>query len=322
MGIHVRQHVSAISPGDGREALLAVLAFGLPTIAMGAVFSHLCRSASNAGVGFGRAVGVNMLAAAAAPAVCGVVAVPTLGPRLVLLLIAVGYLAAATRRAWTRPALWLPAASALAIAWFAPPLRFVDVPDGGRVVSYRDGATAAVSVVEDAAGVARLRIDNRQQEGSSATGRVDGRLAWLPLLLHAAPRHALFLGLGTGVTAWSAADDPTIEVDAVELVPEVIAASDHFTRRIGGARPQLRVLAADARSYVRATDRTYDIIVADNFHPARSGSAALYTVEHFEAVRRRLDASGVFCQWLPVHQLDLGTLRSIVRSFVTVYPTS
>jgi spermidine synthase len=30
----------------------------------------------------------------------------------------------------------------------------------------------------------------------------------------------------------------------------------------------------------------------------------------------------VCCQWLPVHQLDLPTLRSIMRSFVTVYPTS
>jgi len=304
------------------EALLAALAFGLPTIAMGAVFSHLVRSASNAGLGFGRAIGINMLASAAAPAVCGVVAVPVLGPTATLLLVAVGYLAAATRRAWTKPMFWLPAAAALALAVCAPPLRFVDVPDGGRVVSYRDGVVAAVSVVEDAAGVARLRIDNRQQEGSSATGRVDGRLAWLPLLLHPAPHDVLFLGLGTGVTASSAADDPTLEVDAVELLPEVIAASSYFNRRTDATRSRLHVMAADARRYVRAADRTYDVIVADNFHPARSGSAALYTVEHFEAVRHRLSPTGVFCQWLPVHQLDLGTLRSIVRSFVTVYPTS
>jgi spermidine synthase len=303
------------------EAVLAVLAFGLPTIAMGAVYCHLWGSASQAGVGFGRAVGVNLLAAAAAPAVCGVVAVPSLGPKAVLLLIAAGYLAAATRRAWTRPTLWLPAAAAGALAVFAPPLRFVDVPDGGRVIRYQDGVMAAVSVVEDAGGVARLRINNRQQEGSSATRRVDARQAWLPVLLHPAPRHALFLGLGTGVTASSAAEDPALDVDVVELLPEVIAASAHFIAGRPGA-PRLHVLAADARRYVRASDRRYDVIVSDNFHPARSGSAALYTVEHFAAIRRRLAPDGVFCQWLPVHQLDLGTLRSIVRSFVTVYPTS
>jgi spermidine synthase len=43
-------------------------------------------------------------------------------------------------------------------------------------------------------------------------------------------------------------------------------------------------------------------------------------VEHFRAVRGRLAADGIFCQWLPLHQLDLATLRSIVRSFLAVYP--
>ena len=58
---------------------------------------------------------------------------------------------------------------------------------------------------------------------------------------------------------------------------------------------------------------------------ARAGEAQPHApgrVEHFEAVRRRLTPDGVFCQWLPVHQLDLQTLRSIVRSFVRVYPHS
>jgi spermidine synthase len=43
-------------------------------------------------------------------------------------------------------------------------------------------------------------------------------------------------------------------------------------------------------------------------------------VEHFKAVRDRLAAGGLFCQWLPLHQLDLETLRSIVRAFLTAYP--
>lgn len=59
---------------------------------------------------------------------------------------------------------------------------------------------------------------------------------------------------------------------------------------------------------------------ADNFHPARSGSGALYTAEHFAAVRGRLAGGGLFCQWLPLHQLDLATLRSIVAAFVTAFP--
>ena len=86
------------------------------------------------------------------------------------------------------------------------------------------------------------------------------------------------------------------------------------------APSHLVLFAADARRYVRTSDRQYDVIVSDNFHPARSGSGALYTVEHFQAVRRRLAPAGVFCQWLPLHQLDLETLRSIVRAFLEIYP--
>ncbi|MEP7053363.1 MAG: MnmC family methyltransferase [Pseudomonadota bacterium] len=304
------------------EAVPAVFAFGPPTIAMGALFSHLARRASTSGIGFGRALGVNTLGAAAAPAVFGVLIAPTFGAKFALLLIGVGYLALASRRAWTQPMILVPAAAALALAVLAPALTFIDVREGGRVVSYEDGVMAAVSVIEDDRGVARLRIDNRQQEGSSATQRVDGRQAWLPLLLHPAPRRALFLGLGTGITASSGAEDPTLRVDAVELLPEVIRASAHFSHSLadGAAYARLNILAGDARRYVRTSTRSYDVIVSDNFHPARSGSGALYTVEHFEAVRRRLEAGGVFCQWLPLHQLDLGTLRSIVASFVAVYP--
>jgi spermidine synthase len=300
--------------------LLALLAFGPPTIVMGAVFSHLSLTASSLGLSFGAALGVNTLAAAAAPLAFGVLAVPALGPKAALLLIAAGYLVLIAPRAWLKSGMWLPSAGALAVAFLAPPLRFVEVPEGGRLVSFEEGVMAAVSVVEDETGVRRLRINNRQQEGSNATRRVDARQAWLPLLLHPEPHRVLFLGLGTGVTASSAAEDPTLEVDAVELLPEVIAASHSFAAEPGQAHPRLHVLAADARRYARSSERHYDVIVSDNFHPARSGSGALYTVEHFAAVRRRLAAAGVFCQWLPLHQLDLDTLRSIVRSYLRVYP--
>jgi len=306
----------------GAEAALAAVAFLLPTVVMGALFSHLCTQALAGGLGFGRALAVNTVGAAAAPFLFGVLIAPAAGPKAALLLVVAGYLLLALRLPrFSFPALATGVAT-LALAWLAPPLAFVDVPEGGRIVSYRDGALGAVSVVEDAGGVARLRIDNRQQEGSSATLYADARQALLPLLLHPAPRHALFLGLGTGVTATAAAQDTQLQVDAVELLPEVIEASSHFTRTLneGVPNPRLHVITGDARRFVRATQRRYDIIVADNFHPARSGSAALYTVEHFRAVRARLAPGGVFCQWLPLHQLDLLTLRSIVRAFVEAEP--
>jgi spermidine synthase len=315
---------SSMAAALGAEATLAAAAFLPPTLVMGALFSHLSITARARGISFGRALGVNTLGAAMAPLLFGVIALPALGAKFSLLLVAAGYLGLSLAQAWLAPSFWLAAGATLALAIWAPSLRFVQVPEGGRIVSYAEGAMAAVSVVEDGAGVARLHINNRQQEGSSATLYADSRQALLPLLLHPTPRHALFLGLGTGVTASAAAEDPTVEVDAVELLPEVIDASAYFRREFEdpGANPRLHLMRADGRRFVRTAPERYDLIVSDNFHPARSGSGALYTVEHFKAVRERLAVHGLFCQWLPLHQLDLQTLRSVVRAFITAYPNS
>lgn len=304
------------------EALLALLAFLPPTLVMGALFSHLCAQAAQVGIGWGRCLGLNTLGAAAAPLLFGVLAVPALGAKPALLLVVAAYLALCSGRAWATVPAWAVVCAGLLLAVATPPLRFVELPEGGRIVRYTEGPMAAVSVVEDAQGVARLRINNRQQEGSSATLAADARQALLPLLLHPGPRRALFLGLGTGLTATTAAQDAALQVDAVELLPEVVEAAADFRERVfdGQPQPRLHPLVADARRFVRTSDQRYDLVVADNFHPARSGSGALYTVEHFRAVQARLAPGGLFCQWLPLHQLDLATLRSIVRSFQAVYP--
>ena len=329
------------------EAALALAAFALPTMLMGALFSHLCLLARGAGAAaasagdgpnrpigssFGLSLGVNTLGAALAAPVFGAWLAPAMGAKWSLLLVAGAYLALVLPRAWfkTRANVGLRVklggvlALGLALAIWAPPLVFIDVPPGAQVVSYQEGVMAAVSVVEDAQGVSRLRINNRQQEGSSASQLADARQALLPLLLHPEPKRALFLGLGTGVTARAAAQDASLQVDVAELLPEVIAAARHFAPEPSPgdnrARERLNILPADARRFVRASNASYDVIISDNFHPARSGSGALYTVEHFQAVRARLAEGGLFCQWLPLHQLDLASLQSIVKSFLAVYP--
>lgn len=305
------------------EALAAAAAMWAPTLVMGALFTHLCIEAQSGGRPLGRALALNTAGAAVAPALVGVWLIPAVGAPAGLALMVAGYLLLQSPARWRRPQNLLVAAGACAAALWGANLRFVDVPDGGRVLSYRDGVMAAVSVVADADGVARLRINNRAQEGSSASGLVEWRLAQLPLLLHTAPpRQALFLGLGTGFTASAAAQEPGLQVHAVELLPEVIAAAELFAKFPAAPVPlqPVHTVPADARRFVQASGARYDVIVADLFHPARSGAGALYTEEQFAAVRARLAPGGVFCQWLALHQMDLDTLRSIVAAFLAVYP--
>ncbi len=305
------------------ELTLAIVAFLLPTILMGALFSNLLGSARASGTNPGRAIGANTLGAALAPLLFGVCLAPAIGLTFTLLMVCAAYLLTSAPRSWVSAAPIAAATAMAAVALWHPSVAAPRIPEGGRLLAQSEGIAATVSIVEDSEGVATLHINNRQQEGSSATMYADARQALLPLLLHPGPRRALFLGLGTGATARAATLDPDIRVDAVELLPEVIEASNYFSRlQQAGDLPRLRLVTADARRYVRSTGASYDVIVSDNFHPARSGSASLYTVEHFAAVRERLAGGGVFCQWLPLHQLDSDTLRVIVRSLTEVFPNS
>lgn len=314
--------------GLAGEALLAVLAFGPPTLLMGASFSTLAAAAEREGLALGPALAANTAGAAlAAPLVAAGLwladgaAGSTMGA---LALLVAGYALVAC--AWVprpRVAVALGAMSALALANFPEP-RWLDLPPGTQVLSRRDGLLGQVSVVESARGERLLHINHRAQEGSNATALADARQAVLPLLLHPAPQRALFLGLGTGVTARAAALDAQLQVDAVELLPDVVQASRLFHGALGegdaAAAQRLKVHVADARRYVRTSAGQWDVIVADNVHPARAGTGSLYTREHFTAVRARLAQGGWFCQWLPLHQMDMATLQTIVRTFVQVYP--
>lgn len=312
---------STVAGGVAAEAALGAAVFLLPTVAMGALFSELGLHAAARRGGLGRAVAWNTLGGASAPVLFGVVLLPRAGAAAALAIICLGY-AALTRPA-RRPVGALALAAALALAVFQPvPLAFTQVPPGGALVVRTDGVMAAVSVVQDAAGERHLQVNNHFRMGGTASVRSDRRQANIPLLLHPAPRRALFLGLGTGATLAAAADFPGLQSDGVELVPEVVDVLGQFSRANGDVArmPALHLHVADARRFVRGAAAPYDVIVADLYHPALDGSAALYTREHFAAIRERLAPGGLFCQWLPLHQLDGATLRTILRTYLAVFP--
>ena len=222
------------------------------------------------------------------------------------------------------------AASAVAIGAVAySPLVLVQFPQGASLLAQRIGLHGVVSVTEGAAasapsgdGATRiLQLDQRQLMGGSP-GFVTKRMGHLPMLIAPSPRRVLFLGVGTGITAGAALEYPAENVTGVELVPEILemlpwfdADNHHLIRD-----PRAKLHASDARRFVHATADAWDVIVADLYHPSRDGTAALYTVEHFQAIRDRLADGGVFVQWLPLYQLRPDELRTIVRTFLHVFP--
>lgn len=305
------------------ELLTAFTVFAPVTFCMGALFSHLLQQVRAQRADVGGVLALNTLGAALAP-VFVLLLLPWAGAKITLAITCLGYLLLALPN---YSAKFLGCVFVLSLFANRSNLQIVDAPSGSRIISHREGIMATVVVTEDANTNRTLRVDNRYQMGGTAAADAEYRQAHLPLLLHPAPRRALFLGVGTGISLGAASLHPQLQSDAVELVPEVVDAMKFFEAKNFSApqRPQFKLHTADARRFVRVWDAKeggYDVIVADLFHPYRDGAGTLYTREHFGAIRRQLNPNtpSLFCQWLPLHQLDEPTLRVIVRTFESVFP--
>lgn len=297
----------------------ASILFFLPTVFMGATFSHLAQEAKARSLGLGRAVAVNTLGGALAPFLFGILLVPTMGIRATLIVIGISYFAFI--RHFKTAAIAISAALIPLLAAFFFPPNLITLPPGSRLLEYQEGAMSSVAVLEDKEGERQLKVDNRLNMGGTKSPATERLKTHLPLLLHPNPERTLFIGLGTGITYGTVVDYKTIAADGVELDPLVMQMFANFSPY--NRYPftgKYQIYAADARRYIRATLNSYDMILADFFHPYRDGAATLYTLEHFQSIKARLRPGGLFCQWLPLYQLDMNSLRIIIHTFLQVFP--
>ena len=144
-------------------------------------------------------------------------------------------------------------------------------------------------------------------------------------MLHPDPRNVAFIGLATGISAGAALDHPGVDqITATELSPLVVAAAkSHFGsfNRNLVTSPRSEILVEDGRIYIASTEQRFDVVVGDLFLPWNPGVGRLYSLEHFRSVRRALKARGLFCQWLPMHQLTSDQMELITDTFSEVFPS-
>lgn len=301
------------------ELAVAAAVFLLPALLMGATFSHLAQGARRSDGGVGAALSVNTVGGAAAPLLFGVALLPALGSKWTLVGIALGYVLLLPQKTPRRLA---PAAVAVLLVLLLPhDLRLITPPTGGSVLDQREDVMAGVAVVSDGEGNRYLKVNDRFYMGGSVRGFAARRSGHLPLLLHPAPKRALFLGMGAGTTFGASGWHAGVAVECVELLPAVAAFRSWFqTDEDRFDAERMHVLVADARRFVRAGGPAYDVIVADLFHPARDGAGSLYTLEHFAAIRERLAPGGLFCQWLPLYQMEPETRDLVIRTFLAAFP--
>ena len=193
-------------------------------------------------------------------------------------------------------------------------------PEQHQLLLYEEGRTSTVSVRRDW-GVTSLAINGRTN-ASDRDMPTQIMLAQLPLLLAPSIKTGLIVGFASGVSAGAILQSPIESVTCVELEPATINASRYFehvnNRPLND--PRLHLVIDDARTYLQVNPARYDIIMSEPSHPWVPGVANLFTEEFFEQARQRLNADGVFVQWLQTYQLSTNSLQSVLGTFQRVFP--
>ena len=191
----------------------------------------------------------------------------------------------------------------------------------GDLLSYREGSTGTVTV-RRLTGTISLAIDGKVDASNAGDMLTQRLLAHVPLLLHPNPRRAAIIGLGSGVTLGSALTHPLAEATVLEISEEVVDASRFFEaeNHRALADPRTRLVVGDGRTHLMLGRQSYDVIVSEPSNPWMAGIASLFTREFFEGARERLAPGGVLCQWAHTYDISNRDLKSIVATFLSVFP--
>jgi spermidine synthase len=272
----------------------------------------------------GALTAANLLGGVAGALAAAFVLMPSIGLRAGFFGAALAYVILALTIARGEPALQRVGYVALLIIVLATPLRapLAYLKPGETLRAIAEGASGIVSVV-DVGGRLQLRVDNYYVLGGTAGAANARRQGVVPLLLHPAPKRAVFVGVGTGITASAAVALGVPETTVIDLMPEIVTmARTHFASLNARLldRADVRIVIDDGRRYLAATDSRFDVIVSDLFIPWHTGAGSLYSLEMYETAARRLAPDGVFCQWLPLHLLTRGEFDVIVKTFLQAFP--
>jgi len=326
---------------SSRFVTAALCVVFVPTVLLGAAFPFALRlytDARGAGADTGLVLAVNTAGGVAGTLLAGFALIPVLGVERTLGVLAVVAstvgLAAVLRGSNVQPATRAVAAGLATIAVIAAvtisPAHLAGQlahARGGELRFHEASAGGTVAVIEQGRApnqFRRLYIQGVSNSGDSLASRRYMRLqALLPLIIHAGePRSALVIGLGTGITAGSLLRYPGLTTRVcAELLPAVTHAAQLFNGNYGVmGDPRLTLRLRDGRRELLRDGASYDLITLEPPPPSAAGVVNLYSREFYELAAARLNAQGLLAQWLPLPTQTTDATRSLVRSFLDVFP--
>ena len=194
-----------------------------------------------------------------------------------------------------------------------------------EVAFYHEGITATISVTRSLDGSLAYSSGGKVEADTSPRSMMLQRVAGhLPMLFHPDPRRVLNIGLGAGVSLGALGCYPVDALEVAEIEPgarDVATLFGPYNHHVM-QHPALRIRITDGRNHLFATTNRYDVITSDPFEPVHAGANHLYTVDHFRQAKARLNPGGIMSQYVPLYELSAEDYRTILRSFVTVFPES
>ena len=107
----------------------------------------------------------------------------------------------------------------------------------------------------------------------------------------------------------------------VELLPSVVRAGPLFSGTLGAAADaRLEIRIGDGRQELLRRSARYDLITLEPPPPSAAGVVNLYSRDFYELAASRLEPDGVLAQWWPLPTQNDEDSRSLVRSFLDVFP--
>jgi spermidine synthase len=233
----------------------------------------------------------------------------------------------------------LPAAALVVsalLAWKLPPVPG-ELIAYGRMMAQNRNQSEILAVVEGRNSSVAISRWNNGAVYVNVNGHVEATtepfdmklqrmVGHLPGLLHPNPKSVLGIGFGAGVSAGTFTRYPGIEhITVCEIEPLIpptstrfFAAQDYDVYH----NPKTHVVFDDARHFLLTTRDRYDVIASDPLDVFVKGTAALYSLEYFEAVKRHLNAGGYFSLYVPLYETDEATIRSELETFFEAFPNA
>ncbi len=244
-----------------------------------------------------------------------------------------------TPTGWRQPATGLALALSLAafvlIALFGrlDPLRVASgvfrvgiaaLPADTRMIYWRDGKTATVTVYDERGTVAiatngKVDAGVRMGTGPINTDEITMALAAaIPFSLHPEAARVANIGFGSGLTTHMLLTSPHLrKLDTIEIEPAMVeGARQGFAERIHDVfeDPRSHIVYEDAKTFFAASREPYDLIVSEPSNPWVSGVASLFSDEFYGRITQYLRPDGCFAQWVQIYETDIGIVASIIKA--------